>query len=134
MSEGEVQGKPKAIILDTECSEHFEATRKHRRREYARTVTASKPELISELSLDSSSSSTPDAVARPLLDESIPSLFGAYPTLKLQGQEVGISISHDGEYATAVAIVQYDDHPVTKAKRNYRFRKTKSSEEEQIDQ
>jgi holo-[acyl-carrier protein] synthase len=78
--------KPRGIILDRTCSAEFEAMR----------VAASKE---------------PPNGTFPPVSDSVVRVIRAGPNL--QGQEVRISISHDGEYATAVAIAHYDDNMAT---------------------
>lgn len=84
--------KPRGIILDRTCSAEFEDMR----------LAASK--------------GPPDGTFPPVPD-SVVRLIRAGPNL--QGQEVRISISHDGEYATAVAIAHYDDNMATTPKGGY---------------
>lgn len=90
--------KPRGIILTTKCAKELEAIRKRNRVCVAETPLP-RPEAIEQ---------KPDShpVSKDMVETDSKIRIGTHD---IEGQEVRLSISHDGAYATAVAISPLDD-------------------------
>ncbi|QDS69189.1 hypothetical protein FKW77_000053 [Venturia effusa] len=90
--------KPRGIILTVDCAAEFEAIRKYNRSYLAETAS---PMLVNVEDNSTSHHASKESVE-----------IGSKKRIShhdINGQEVRLSISHDGAYATAVAIAQLDD-------------------------
>lgn len=85
--------KPRGIILTTKCAKEFEAIRKRNRACLAETLSST---------IDSTEQKLDCHLAnKDIVETDTKIRVGSHD---IEGQEVRLSISHDGVYATAVAI------------------------------
>ncbi|TID20511.1 hypothetical protein E2P81_ATG05148 [Venturia nashicola] len=89
--------KPRGIILSTKCANEFEAIRKRNRSCQAETASPTLEAIEQKPDSQSASEDTVETCSKTRIG-----------TYDIEGQEVRLSISHDGVYATAVAISQLD--------------------------
>lgn len=90
--------KPRGIILTTKCAEELEAIRKRNKACQAETVSPTLGHIEQK--------SNSHHASKDLVETGSKIRIGTHD---IEGQEVRLSISHDGVYATAVAIAQLDD-------------------------
>lgn len=90
--------KPRGVILTTKCAKEFEATRQRNR--------ASLAEMASSTPGGNGEKLNSHHASKDLVEADRKTQIGTHD---IEGQEVRLSISHDGVYATAVAISQVDD-------------------------
>lgn len=90
--------KPRGIILTTKCAEELEAIRKRNKACQAETVSPALGQIEQK--------SISHHASKDLVHTGSKIRIGTHD---IEGQEIRLSISHDGVYSTAVAISQLDD-------------------------